>query len=141
MKGYLNLPEDTAEVLRDGWLYTGDLALVDEEGYFQIVDRKKETIKYKGYTIAPAEIENVLYQHPAVKECAVVGKPDRLAGEVPKAYVVLRDGYTLSGDELIRFCKQRVAPYKKVREVEFIKEVPKTPVGKILRRVLRDRER
>jgi long-chain acyl-CoA synthetase len=141
MKGYLNLAEDTAEVLRDGWLYTGDLAVMDDEGYFQIVDRKKETIKYKGYTIAPAEIEGVLYQHPVVKECAVVGRPDRLAGEVPKAYVVLKDGCTLSEDELIRFCEQRVAPYKKIREVEFIEEVPKTPVGKILRRVLRDRDR
>ncbi len=141
MKGYLNRPEDTAEVLKDGWLYTGDLALMDEAGYFQIVDRKKETIKYKGYTIAPAEIESVLYQHPAVKECAVIGKPDSLAGEVPKAYVVLKDGCTSSEAELIDFCQQRVAPYKKVREVGFIEEVPKTPVGKILRRVLRDRER
>jgi long-chain acyl-CoA synthetase len=141
MKGYLNRPEDTAEVLRDGWLYTGDLALMDEAGYFQIVDRKKETIKYKGYTIAPAEIESVLYQHPAVKECAVIGKPDSLAGEVPKAYVVLKDGCTSSDEELIDFCQQRVAPYKRVREVVFIEEVPKTPVGKILRRVLRDREK
>jgi long-chain acyl-CoA synthetase len=141
MKGYLNQPEDTAEVLRNGWLYTGDLALMDESGYFQIVDRKKETIKYKGYTIAPAEIESVLYQHPAVKECAVIGKPDSLAGEVPKAYVVLKDGGTSSEEELIDFCQQRVAPYKRVREVVFIEEVPKTPVGKILRRVLRDKEK
>jgi long-chain acyl-CoA synthetase len=141
MKGYLNQPEDTAEVLRDGWLYTGDLALMDEAGYFRIVDRKKETIKYKGYTIAPAEIESVLYQHPAVKECAVIGRPDNLAGEVPKAYVVLKDGGTSSEEEIIDFCQQRVAPYKRVREVVFIEEVPKTPVGKILRRVLRDREK
>jgi long-chain acyl-CoA synthetase len=141
MKGYLNRPEDTAEVLKDGWLYTGDLATMDEAGYFQIVDRKKETIKYKGYTIAPAEIEGVLYQHPAVKECAVIGKPDSLAGEVPKAYVVLKDGCASSEAELIDFCRQRVAPYKRVREIGFIEEVPKTPVGKILRRVLRDRER
>jgi long-chain acyl-CoA synthetase len=141
MKGYLNQPEDTAEVLRNGWLYTGDLALMDEAGYFQIVDRKKETIKYKGYTIAPAEIESVLYQHPSLKECAVIGRPDSLAGEVPKAYVVLKDGCTSSGEELIDFCRQRVAPYKRVREVVFIEEVPKTPVGKILRRVLRDKEK
>lgn len=141
MKGYLNRPEDTKEALRDGWLYTGDLALMDEEGYFQIVDRKKEIIKYKGYTIAPAEVEAVLYQHPAVKECAVVGKPDALAGEVPKAYIVLKDGHTLCEEELIKFCEHRVAPYKKIREVEFTKEIPKTPVGKVLRRVLRDRER
>jgi long-chain acyl-CoA synthetase len=141
MKGYLNNPEDTEEVLRDGWLYTGDLATMDEAGYFQVVDRKKETIKYKGYPIAPAEIESVLYQHPAVKECAVIGKPDALAGEVPKAYVVLKDGCASSEAELIDFCRQRVAPYKRVREVGFIDQVPKTPVGKVLRRVLRDRER
>jgi long-chain acyl-CoA synthetase len=141
MKGYLNQPEDTAEALRNGWLYTGDLALMDESGYFEIVDRKKETIKYKGYTIAPAEIESVLYQHPSVKECAVIGRLDSLAGEVPKAYVVLKDGCTSSGEEIIDFCRQRVAPYKRVREVVFIEEVPKTPVGKILRRVLRDKEK
>lgn len=114
---------------------------MDEEGYFHIVDRKKETIKYKGYTIAPAEVEAVLYEHPSVKECAVIGKPDALAGEVPKAYIVLRDGCLVSEEELIGYCEQRVSPYKKIREVTFIKEIPKTPVGKILRRVLRDRER
>jgi len=141
MKGYLNRPEDDREALRNGWLYTGDLAVMDEEGYFRIVDRKKEIIKYKGYTIAPAEVEAVLYQHPAVKECAVVGKPDALAGEVPKAYIVLKEGHTLSSEELITFCEQKLAPYKWVREVEFIAEIPKTQVGKILRRVIRDKER
>jgi len=141
MKGYLNRPEDNKETLRNGWLYTGDLAFMDEEGYFHIVDRKKETIKYKGYTIAPAEVEAVLYEHPAVEECAVVGKPDALAGEIPKAYIVLKNGYTSSEDELISFCEQRVAPYKKIRTVEFIEEIPKTPMGKVLRRVLRDKER
>ncbi|MCL0104748.1 long-chain fatty acid--CoA ligase [Dehalococcoidia bacterium] len=141
MKGYLNQPEDTREALRSGWLYTGDLALMDEEGYFRILDRKKETIKYKGYTIAPAEVETVLYEHPAVKECAVIGKPDVLAGEMPKAYVVLKEGFTVEGEEIISFCAERIAPYKRIREVEFIQEIPKTPVGKVLRRVLRDRER
>jgi long-chain acyl-CoA synthetase len=141
MKGYLNRPEDNKAVLRDGWLYTGDLAMMDEEGYFYIVDRKKEIIKYKGYTIAPAEVEAALYEHPAVKECAVVGKPDALAGELPKAYVVLNDGHTLDEEELIKFCEHRVAPYKKIRQVEFIEEIPKTQVGKVLRRVLRDKER
>ncbi|MBI4186524.1 MAG: long-chain fatty acid--CoA ligase [Chloroflexi bacterium] len=139
MKGYLGRPEETSQTLRNGWLYTGDLAVMDEEGYFRIVGRKKETIKYKGYTIAPAEIEAVLYEHPAVRECAVVGRPDALAGEVPKAYVVLKEGCVLTGGELVKFCEQRVAPYKKIREVEFISEIPKTPVGKVLRRVLRDR--
>ena len=140
MKGYLNRPEDDREALRHGWLYTGDLGLMDEEGYFRILDRKKETINYKGYTIAPAEVEAVLYEHPAVKECAIVGKPDPLAGEVPKAYVVLNEGFAMDKEELIKFCAERIAPYKRIREVEFIEEIPKTPVGKVLRRVLRDRE-
>lgn len=141
MKGYLNRPEDTREALRNGWLYTGDLAVMDEEGYFRILDRKKETIIYKGYTIAPAEVEAVLYEHPAVKECVVVGKPDPSAGEVPKAYVVLNEGFATDKEELVKFCAERIAPYKRVREVELIGEIPKTPVGKVLRRVLRDRER
>jgi len=141
MKGYLNRPADTQETLRNGWLYTGDLGLMDEEGYFHILDRKKETIKYKGYTIAPAEVEAILYGHPAVKECAVVGKQDTLTGEVPKAYVVLRARHTVDEEELIKFCAGRIAAYKRIREVEFIEEIPKTPVGKVLRRVLRDRER
>lgn len=141
MRGYLNRPEDNKEVLRDGWLYTGDLAKMDDEGYFYIVDRKKEIIKYKGYTIAPAEIEAVLYEHPAVRDCAVIGKPDDIAGELPKAYVVLRDGHRVDEEELIKFCEQKVAPYKKIRQVEFIDEIPRTQVGKTLRRILRDRER
>ena len=140
MKGYLNRPEDNKEVLRDGWLYTGDLAAMDEEGYFRIVDRKKETIKYKGYTIAPTEIEAVLYEHPAVKECAVVGKPDAISGEIPKAFIVLKEGHIVSEEELIEFCAQRISPYKKIREVAFIDEVPKTNVGKILRRLLKEAE-
>ena len=141
MKGYLNRPQDDQEALRQGWLYTGDLAMMDNEGYFQILDRKKETIKYKGYTIAPAEVEAVLYEHPAVKECAVVGKPDPLVGELPKAYVVLKEGFTTDEEKLIKFCAERIAPYKRIREVEFVREIPKTPVGKVLRRVLRDKER
>jgi len=141
MKGYLNRSDDTREALRNGWLYTGDLALMDEEGYFHILDRKKETIKYKGYTIAPAEVEAILYEHPAIKECAVVGKPDILAGELPKAYVVLKTEHTVDVEELIKFCAERIAPYKRIREVEFIDEIPKTPVGKVLRRILRDKER
>ena len=141
MQGYLNRPEDTKEALRNGWLYTGDLAMMDEEGYFHALDRKKETIKYKGYTIAPAEVEATLYEHPAVKECAVIGKPDAMAGELPKAFVVLKAGCTATAEELINFCAERISPYKRIREVEFIDEIPKTPVGKLLRRILRDRER
>lgn len=141
MKGYLNRPDDNRDTLRDGWLYTGDLGFMDDEGYFHHVDRKKEIIKYKGYTIAPAEVEAALYEHPAVRECAVIGKPDDLAGEVPKACVVLKPGGSVTAEELIRFCAGKVAAYKRVREVEFVTEIPKTAVGKVLRRVLRDRER
>ena len=139
MKGYLNRPEENAVTLKDGWLHTGDLARMDEEGYFYIVDRKKQIIKYKGYTIAPAEVEATLYEHPAVRECAVVGVPDDLAGELPKAFIVPKDGESCSEDELIEFCKERLSPYKRIRLVEFIDEIPKTQVGKILRRILRDR--
>ncbi|MBN2240911.1 MAG: long-chain fatty acid--CoA ligase [Dehalococcoidales bacterium] len=140
MAGYLNRPEENRSTLRNGWLYTGDLAKMDEEGYFYIVDRKKEIIKYKGYTIAPAEVEAALYEHPSVKECAVVGVPDDIAGELPKAYVVLKEDCEPCADELIDFCKDRLSPYKRVRLVEFIDEIPKTQVGKILRRILRDRK-
>jgi len=141
MKGYLNQPEETAATLRNGWLHTGDLAMMDEEGYFRILDRKKETIKYKGYTIAPAEVEAIMYEHPSVKECAVIGKPDAATGEIPKAFVVLKPGCTARPDELIQFCAERIAPYKRIREVAFVDEIPKTPVGKLLRRILRERER
>ncbi len=111
---------------------------MDEEGYFQIVDRKKDIIKYKGYTIAPAELEDVLYMHLSVKECAVVGKQDPMVGEIPVAYVVLKDGCQTTKVEIIQFCEQRLAPYKKIREVHFVTEIPKTPVGKVLRRLLRN---
>jgi long-chain acyl-CoA synthetase len=140
MKGYLNHPEDDKDILRDGWLYTGDLAFMDEEGYFHFVDRKKETIKYKGYTIAPAEIEAIIYEHPAVKECAVIGKSDTIAGEIPKAFVVLKEGCNVTGEEIIEFCEKNISPYKKVREVEFISEIPKTTVGKVLRKLLKEKE-
>ncbi|MEJ2740705.1 MAG: AMP-binding protein [Dehalococcoidia bacterium] len=140
MKGYLNRPDENETTLRAGWLHTGDLATMDEDGYFRIVDRKKETIIYKGYTIAPGEVESVLYRHSAVKECAVVGLSDPMAGEIPKAFVVLNEGCSTSAEEIMEFCKEKVAPYKRVRAVEFIDEIPKTSVGKVLRRLLRDRQ-
>ncbi len=140
MKGYRGSPEETEETLRQGWLHTGDLATMDTEGYFEIVDRKKEIIKYKGYTIAPGELESVLYEHPDIQECAVVGKPDQLAGEVPKAYVVLKTGHTSSQDDILDSCKGKLVSYKRIRLVEFIDEIPKTEVGKVLRRVLKKRE-
>jgi len=142
MKGYWKMPEETKATLRDGWLYTGDLATVDEDGYFRIVDRKKDLIKYKGYSVYPRELEDVLYEHPAVKLCAVVGKPDPVAGEIPKAFIVLKPEYEgkVKEEEIIEWVKERVAPYKRIREVEFRRELPLTTVGKVLRRVLREEE-
>jgi len=140
MLGYWKMPEETADVLRDGWLYTGDIGKIDEDGYFYITDRKKDLIKYKGYSVYPRELEDVVYEHPAVKMCAVVGKPDHVAGEIPKAFVVLKEGATATEEEIINFVEEKVAPYKMVREVEFRKELPITLVGKVLRRNLREEE-
>jgi long-chain acyl-CoA synthetase len=140
MLGYWNMPEDTAAVLKDGWLYTGDVGKMDEDGYFFITDRKKDLIKYKGYSVYPRELEDVLYEHPAVKLCAVVGKPDETSGEIPKAFVVLKEGAKATEKELIQFVKDRVAPYKAIREIEFRKELPTSLVGKVLRRTLREEE-
>jgi long-chain acyl-CoA synthetase len=141
MKGYLSMTEETAMVLRDGWLLTGDIGKMDEDGYFYITDRKKDLIKYKGYSVYPREVEDVIYEHPAVKLCAVVGKPDPVASEIPKAFIVLKDGTTATEDEIKKFVNEKVAPYKAVREVEFRKELPMTLVGKVLRRVLQEEER
>jgi len=142
MKGYWNKPEETRDVLRDGWLFTGDLGYMDENGLFYFVDRKKDLINVAGYKVWPDEVENVLYEHPAVMEVAVVSSPDAEKGEIPKAYVVLREDYRgkVSEEELIKFCKERLAPFKAPRKIEFLEEMPKSPVGKILRRVLRERE-
>ncbi len=140
MKGYLNRPEATAAMIdADGWLHTGDIACVDENGSFAIVDRLKELIKYKAYQVAPAELEAVLLTHPAVADVAVIPSPDLETGEVPKAFVVLRG--EASAEELMAFVADRVAPHKKVRRVEFIDRIPKSPTGKILRRVLVEQER
>jgi len=141
MLGYWKMPEESAAVLRDGWLYTGDIGKMDEDGYFYITDRKKDLIKYKGYSVYPREIEDVLYEHPAVKLCAVVGKPDAVSGEIPKAFVVLKEGATASEEEIKKFVNEKVAPYKAIRELEFRKELPMTLVGKVLRRVLQEEER
>ncbi|MBS7647318.1 long-chain fatty acid--CoA ligase [Candidatus Bathyarchaeota archaeon] len=140
MKGYWKMPEETSAVLRNGWLYTGDIGKMDEEGYFYITDRKKDLIKFKGYSVYPRELEDVLYEHPAVKLCCVVGKPDPVAGEVPKAFVVLKEGVTATEEELMRFVNERVAPYKAIRELELRTELPLSAVGKVLRRVLREEE-
>lgn len=141
MKGYWKMPEESANVLRDGWLYTGDIGKMDEDGYFYITDRKKDLIKYKGYSVYPREIEDVIYEHPAVKLCAVIGKPDPVASEIPKAFIVLKEGKTATAEEIKQFVNSRVAPYKAVREIEFRAELPMTLVGKVLRRVLQEEER
>jgi len=141
MKGYWKMPEETANVLRGEWLYTGDIGKMDEDGYYYITDRKKDLIKYKGYSVYPREIEDVLYEHPAIKLCAVVGKPDAIASEIPKAFVVLKDGATASEEEIKKFVNEKLAPYKAIRELEFRKELPMTLVGKVLRRVLQEEER
>jgi long-chain acyl-CoA synthetase len=141
MKGYWKAPEESSRVLRDGWLYTGDIAKLDAEGYVYIVDRKKEMIKYKGFSVAPAEVEAVLFKHPAVADCAVIGKPDPEAGEIPKALVILRPGEEASAEVLMGFVSGRIAGYKQVREVEFVTSIPKTASGKVLRRVLIEAER
>jgi long-chain acyl-CoA synthetase len=141
MKGYWKMEGETVDVLRNGWLYTGDLGKMDGDGYFYITDRKKDLIKYKGYSVYPREIEDVLYEHPAVKLCAVVGKPDPVASEIPKAFVVVKEGMTATEDEIKKFVNEKVAPYKAIRELEFRKELPMTMVGKVLRRVLKEEER
>jgi long-chain acyl-CoA synthetase len=142
MRGYNNRPEDTAQTIRDGWLYTGDIGSVDEHGYTFIRDRKKEMIKYNGFGVAPAEIEALLLEHPGVADVAVIGKPDPEAGEVPKAFVVRRaTAAALTADELLAFARGRLATYKTLHEIEFIDAIPKNPSGKLLRRVLVERER
>lgn len=140
MKGYLNKPDATSETIdSDGWLHTGDIGYVDDEGYFYIVDRVKELIKYKGYQVAPAELEALLLTHPAIADAAVIPSPDEEAGEVPKAFVVPKG--EISPDDLMSFVASKVAPTKKIRRLEFIDEIPKSASGKILRRVLVERER
>jgi acyl-CoA synthetase (AMP-forming)/AMP-acid ligase II len=136
MAGYLNNPEATAATVdADGWLHTGDLVVVDEDGWFRVVARLKEIIKYKGYQVAPAELEALLLEHPDVTDCAVVGRPDDEAGEIPVAFIVpaTRD---LDAEKLMVYIAERVAPYKRIRRVETIAEIPKSPSGRILRRLL-----
>ena len=140
MKGYLNNPEATADTVdHEGWLHTGDVGRADEDGYITIVDRAKELIKYKGYQVAPAELEDLLLSHPSVADVAVIPVPDEEAGDIPKAFIV-RAG-DVDPEALMDYVAERVAPYKKVRVVEFLDEIPKSASGKILRRVLVDRER
>lgn len=138
MQGYWNHPEETANALHDGWLLTGDIARMDEEGYFYIVDRKKDMILSAGYNVYPREVEEVLYQHPKVLEAAVVGLPDEMRGEKIIAYLVLRPGQTATAAEIRAFCRERLAPYKQPRTVVFRDNLPKALTGKVLRRQLRE---
>ena len=144
MKGYLNRPDATAMTINvEGWMRTGDVGYADADGYFYIVDRVKELIKYNAYQVAPAELEAVLLSHPAVADAAVIPSPDEAAGEVPKAFVVLKGGDAgdATADTILAYVAERVAPHKKIRRIEFIDAIPKTASGKILRRVLVERER
>ncbi len=141
MQGYWKAPEATANALRDGWLYTGDIGHVDEEGFTYTVDRKKEMIKYKGFGVAPAEIEALLLEHPAVQDSAVIGIPDDEAGELIKGLVVIREGQNVTPDDIVTFANGKLAGYKRVHHVEFISAIPKTASGKILRRELKEREK
>jgi long-chain acyl-CoA synthetase len=136
MLGYWNRPQETASTLRDGWLYTGDIAKMDKDGFVYIVDRKKDMIIAGGFNIYPREVEEVLYEHPAVFEAAVIGVPDLYRGETVKAYVVLRPGAKATQEEIIAFCREKISAFKAPRQVEFKEALPKTAVGKILRRQL-----
>jgi acyl-CoA synthetase (AMP-forming)/AMP-acid ligase II len=142
MKGYWNRPEETEQVLKDGWLATGDIAKMDEDGYFYIVGRKKDLIKASGYSVFPAEVENLLYRHPAVKEVAVIGVPDPYRGENIKAFIILKPELknTIREEEIIAWSRENMAAYKYPRIVEFVEELPKTSSGKVLKRVLREKE-
>jgi long-chain acyl-CoA synthetase len=140
MLGYWKEPQATAAVLRDGWYWSGDIVTRDADGFYRVVDRRKEMIKYKGFPVAPAEVEAVLLEHPAVRECGVVGRPDSVAGEIPVAFVALREGFVTGSKlegELCAFVADRMASYKQPRQVIFVDAVPKTASGKILRRELR----
>ncbi|MCX5906487.1 MAG: long-chain fatty acid--CoA ligase, partial [Deltaproteobacteria bacterium] len=141
MKGYWNRPEETVKSLRNGWLYTGDIARMDEEGYFYIVDRKKDMIICGGYNVYPREVEEVLYQHPKIQEACAVGVPDPYRGETVKAFVVLKEKEQATPEEIIAYCQKNMAKYKAPTMVEFRKELPKSHVGKVLRKILREEER
>ncbi len=141
MKGYYKKPEETAEAVRNGWFYTGDIGIMDEEGYLTIVDRKKDMIIAGGYNIYPKEIDEALYAHPGVLEACAIGVADAYRGETVKAYVVPKPGASLTEDELREHCKKYLAAYKVPKSIAFIDELPKSAVGKILRRELRELDR
>lgn len=138
MLGYWNRPTETAQVLKNGWFHTGDIGHMDEDGYFYVVDRLKDMINVSGFKVYPAEVENVLYQHPAVAECAVYGDPDPVKGEIVQASILLKAGLTVTEQDLIAFCSERMATYKVPCAVKFVDSIPKNATGKILKRLLRE---
>lgn len=140
MKGYWNKPAETAHALRDGWLYTGDVARMDEDGFFYIVQRKKDMIIVSGFNVYPNEVEDVIFTHPSVVEAAVIGVPDEYRGEAVKAFVVIKPGMNLTIEEILEYCKERMAKYKVPSQVVFVTALPKSAVGKVLRRELRELE-
>jgi long-chain acyl-CoA synthetase len=140
MQGYWRQSDETAQVLHEGWIYTGDIARMDEEGFFYIVDRKKEMILSGGFNVYPRDVEEVLYMHPKVREAAVIGVPDAFLGESVKAFVVPHDGVSCTADEIIEFCRAHLVVYKVPKQVEFRNDLPKTVIGKVLRRVLIEEE-
>jgi long-chain acyl-CoA synthetase len=141
MQGYWNRPDETAEVIRDGWLHTGDIAEVDDEGFFKIVDRKKDMIIVGGFNVYPRDVEEILYQNPKVLEAAVIGRPNPRSGETVKAFIVTKPGESLSAEEIENWCRERLTAYKVPKEFEFREDLPKTMVGKVLRRALVEEER
>jgi long-chain acyl-CoA synthetase len=139
MLGYWRRPDDTRAAIRRGWFHSGDIGSMDDEGYVFIVDRVKDMINRSGFKVWPAEVEQLLYRHPAVKEVAVYGVPDAASGEAVAAAIVLRDGVSVTAAAIVDFCRNQAAVYKAPSRVDFVRELPKSPTGKILKRVLRER--
>jgi long-chain acyl-CoA synthetase len=137
MVGYWNKPEETANVLKNGWLHTGDIGREDEDGFFFITDRKKDMIIYKGYNVYPRDLEEVIFEHPAVQQCAVVGRPEVEVGEAPVAFVQLKDGEKATREEIMEHTNSKIAHYKKLREVIFVDAIPVSAAGKVLKKELR----
>jgi long-chain acyl-CoA synthetase len=140
MLGYWNRPSETAQVLKNGWFHTGDIGRMDEDGYFYLVDRLKDMINISGFKVYPAEVENVLYTHPAIAECAVYGVPDPVKGEIVKASILLKAGVVITEAEVMSFCSEKMAAYKIPRDIKFIDSIPKNATGKVLKRLLRKEE-
>jgi long-chain acyl-CoA synthetase len=141
MKGYYKKPDETEQTIRDGWFYTGDIGFFDPDGYLTISDRKKDMIVASGFNIFPKEIDEILYGHPKILEACCIGVPDEYRGETLKAYIVVKPGEKLTKEEVISFCKDKLTAYKVPKDLEFIDELPKSAIGKILRREVREIDR